>query len=168
MTGAETTNATQVVGGNTVTNQPVVVVTSEGLQAPVRRMIAMELQPIISTTTSTNTVVTDPFADAAHGKSSVELIGNAWTDSYNSNNGPYNVNGNRGHHGDVSTDSIANGAVSVGPNSTVDGQALVGAGGDPATGIVNQGTITGTTGTEPSAFALPLSTIPSGLTNLGP
>jgi hypothetical protein len=167
VTGAETTNATQVVGGNTVTNQPVLVVTSEGLQAPVRRMIAMELQPIISTTTSTNTVVTDPFADAAHGKTSVELIGNAWTDSYDSAVGSYNVSGNKGHKGDVSTDSIANGAVSVGPGSTVDGQALVGAGGNPATGIVNQGTITGATGTEPSAFALPLSTIPPAVTNLG-
>ena len=141
VTGAETTNATQLVGGNTVTNQPIVVVTSEGLQAPVRRMIAMELQPIISTTTSTNTVVTDPFADAAHGRSWVELIGNAWTDSYNSNNGQYNVGGNRGHHGDVSTDSTANAAITLTTGSTVDGQAIVGPGGDPATGIDNQGAL---------------------------
>ena len=168
VTGAETTNATQVVGGNTVTNQPILLVTSEGLQSPVRRMIAMELQPIISTTTATNTVITDPFADAAHGKSSVNVIGNAYTDSYDSALGPYNVSGNKGHHGDVSTDSIANNAITVLPGSTVDGQAIVGPGGDPVTGINNQGTITQGTGTEPSAFALPLSTIPTGVTNQGP
>ncbi len=167
VTGAETSNATQVVSGETVTNQPILVVTSEGLQSPVRRMIAMELQPVISTTTATNTVVTDPFSDAAHGKDSVNLIGNAYTDSYDSAVGPYNVSGNKGHHGDVSTDSTANNAITVLPGSAVDGQALVGPGGDPVSGINNQGTITGTTGTEPSAFALPLSTIPSGVTNQG-
>ncbi|RPI09891.1 MAG: hypothetical protein EHM71_04905 [Zetaproteobacteria bacterium] len=155
------------MSGTSVTNQPLLVVTAEGLKGPVRRMIAMELRPVVSTTTATNTVVHNPFAAAAHGRSSVELIGNAWTDSYNSANGAYNTNGNRGHHGDVSTDATDPGVIIVNPNSTVDGQALVGPGGDTSTAIVNQGTITQGTGTQPSTFNLPLSIVPDGVTNQG-
>jgi hypothetical protein len=167
LTGADTTAASQTVGTSTVFNQPVLIITSEGIQGPVRRMISMELQPVVATTTTTTEVIHDPFADAAHGVAGVELIGNANTDSYDSRDGPYNVNGNRRSNGDVSTDSVAAGAISVAPGSIVDGQAIVGPGGDTSTAIVNQGTITQGVGTEPAAMNLPLSTIPANLTNLG-
>jgi hypothetical protein len=175
LTGSETAASTKVVGGNTYNNMPILWITSEGVQGKVRRMIQMQLNPIINTTssTTTTTVVTDPFNDAAHGKVSVTLIGNALTDSYNSNNGPYDPSSNKNHNGDVSTDSIAAGAISLGTNTYVDGQALVGPGGDPATGVSGE-TTTGTPnpsggiGNEPNAWNIPAATIPAtGVTDLG-
>lgn len=168
ITGAETTSASQVVGGTTVNNPPILVVTTEGIQGSVRRMISVEYQPIVSTTTTTNNVITDPFANAGHSTSTVTLTGNAYTDSYDSRLGAYNVNGNRGSNGDISTDSTAVGAITIDLNSTVNGDVLVGPGGNTATGVVNAGTITGTTTTEPSTWNLPLSTIPTGVVNQGP
>ncbi len=169
-TGADTTTTSWVDGGGTtIYNPPILIVTAEGIQSSVRRQISAEYQPIVSTTTSTNTVVTDPFGSAVHGKSTVFITGNATTDSYDPRIGPYG--GTNVHHkGDVSTDSVAAAAVTVNPNSTVDGSAAVGPaslGGDPATGINDQGTITGATTTEPSLWNLPLSTIPAGVTNQG-
>jgi len=168
LTGQATTVASQVVGGNTVYNPPMLVVTAEGIQGPVRRMISPNFRPIVSTTTTNTDVITDPFKNAIHAKGTVELVGNAWTDSYNSTNGPYNLAGNRGNNGDVSTDGTAAGIVTVTSGGTVDGDAIVGPGGNPATAINNNGTITGTTGVEPAAQNLPLSSIPAGLVNQGP
>ena len=175
LTGSETTSTTKVVGGNTYNNMPVLLITSEGVQGKVRRMIQMQLNPIINTTSSTTTtpVVTDPYNDAAHGKTSVTLIGNAITDSYNSNLGPYNPSTNKGHKGDVSTDSTADGAISLSSNSSVDGQALVGPGADPSAGVSGETTgpppnPTQGIGNEPNAWNMPPATIPAtGVTDLG-
>ncbi len=164
--GTETTSASQIVGGVTVYNPPIVVVTAEGIQGSVRRMISVEYQPIVAPTTTTTTVVTDPLGNAAHGKGAISLIGNAWTDSYNSNNGAYNVGGNRYANGDISSDGTTGSIISVASNSTVNGKAMSGPG-SVAGAIQNSGTITGTQGTEPSPWNLPLSTIPAGVTNLG-
>ncbi len=169
VTGAETTSASQVVSGTTVYNPPLIVVTTEGIQGSVRRMISMEFQPIVSTTTSTNTVTTDPFSDAAHGVGPVTLSGNAVTDSYDSRLGAYNVSGNRGTNGDVSTDSTAVAAVTLGSNNSINGGVLIGPGGNTVTGVVNTGgTITGSVGTEAATWNLPLSSIPTGVSNQGP
>ena len=167
VTGAETTSASQVVSGTTVYNPPLIMVTTEGIQGSVRRMISMEFQPIVSTTTTTDDVVTDPFANAAHGTGAITLIGNGDTDSYDSRLGAYNVSGNLGTNGDISTDSTAVAAITIDPNSTVSGDVLVGPGGNTSTGVVNAGTITGTTSTEPSTWDLPLSSIPTGVVNQG-
>ncbi len=168
VTGAETTSASQVVSGTTVYNPPLIVVTTEGIQGSVRRMISMEFRPIVSTTTTTNSVVTDPFKHAAHGKSSAALSGNAYTDSFDSSQGPYNITTNRGVNGTISTDATTAGAITIAAGSTVNGSAEIGPGGTVATGIVNLGTITGTTGPESAAWNMPLSTIPAGVTNQGP
>jgi hypothetical protein len=169
LTGQAITAASQVVGGNTVHNPPMLVVTAEGIQGSVRRMIRPDFWPIVSTTTTTTDIITDPFKNAIHAKNSVELVGNAWTDSFDSRNGQYNVGGNRGSNGDVSTDSIAAGAISVAPNSTIDGDAIVGPGGNPAVAINNNGTITGcTTCVEPAAQQLDPTKIPDYLVNQGP
>jgi len=165
--GAETTSATQLVGTLTVNNPPIIVVTAEGIQASVRRMISLEYQPIVAPTTTTTTVVTDPFGNAGHGKSGVSLIGNASTDSYNSNNGAYNVGGNLYANGDISSDATTGNTIDIGPNSEVHGKAMAGPGANIAAAIHNQGLITGTQGTEPSTWSLPLSTIPAGVTNSG-
>jgi hypothetical protein len=144
------------------------VVTAEGIQGSVRRMVSPNFRPIVSTTTTNTDVITDPFKNAIHARNTVELVGNAWTDSFDSRNGPYHPINNKGHKGHVSTDGIAAGIITVETNSTVDGDAVVGPGGNVAVAINNSGTITGSQGTEPGAQNLPLSSIPAGLVNQGP
>ncbi len=166
VTGKATPVASFTVGGTTVNNQPMLVVTAEGIQGSVRRMISPNYRPIISP---------PPFKKAIHAKNKVEMVGNAWTDSYNSdmkdangNSIPYNQNGNRGFKGHVSTDSIATGAIYLETNSTINGDALVGPSGNPAVAIVNYGTITGQQTTEPTAQILDPTTIPQGCGDQGP
>lgn len=166
-TGQASTAASQIVSVNTVYNPPLLTVTAEGIQGQVRRMITPQLQPIVSTTTTTTDVVTNPFANALHARGSIGLVGNAWTDSYDSRQGAYNQGGNRGHKGDASTDATTAGAVSLNTNTTIDGNVAVGPGGDPATAINAAGTITGTRSAENAAWNMPLSTIPAGATNGG-
>jgi hypothetical protein len=168
VTGKATTVDSYMVGGTTVFNQPMLVVTAEGIQGSVRRMISPIFRPIVSTTTSTTDVITDPFKNAIHARNGVELVGNAWTDSYDSRNGLYHPTNNRGHKGHVSTDGVAAGVVTVNTNSSIDGDAIVGPGGNIAVAINNNGTITGIQGTEPAAQNLPLSSIPTGQINQGP
>jgi hypothetical protein len=168
VTGQPTTVTSQVLGGNTVYNPPMLVVTAEGIQGAVRRMISPNYRPIVSTTTTNTDVITDPFKNAIHARNTVELVGNAWTDSYDSRNGPYHPINNRGHRGHVSTDGIAAGIITVSSNSSIDGDAIVGPGGNVSTAVNNSGTITGLLGTEPGTQNLPLSSIPAGLINQGP
>ncbi|MBI4736691.1 MAG: hypothetical protein HY766_11670, partial [candidate division NC10 bacterium] len=168
ITGNETTSSSQVVGSTTVYNPPLLLVTTEGIQGSVRRMISVEYQPIVSTTTTTTDVITDPFGNAAHGVGPVTLTGNATTDSYDSRLGAYNVNGNLGTNGDISTDSTAGSAVTIEAGSTVNGDVQVGPGGNTSSAIQNNGTITGTTSTEATTWNLPLSSIPTGVVNQGP
>ncbi len=163
--------------GNNVVNQPILVVTAEGIKGSVRRMIAMEFLPVVPTTTTatpvstttTTTVVTDPFADAVHGVGDVTLTGNAYTDSYDSRNGAYNVGGNRHSHGDTSTDAAGPGAVSLSGNATINGDVQIGPGGNTSAGVQTTGnaTVSGTMSTESAVWNLPLTTIPAGVTNQG-
>lgn len=169
VTGQDTPLSSQVVNGTTVYNPPNLIVTTEGIQGAIRRMISMEFRPIIRTTTASNDVVTKPFNDAAHGGSGVTLSGGAYTDSYNSDSGAYTPSPsitNRGTSGNVSVDSTASGSVTVASGSAINGNVQVGPGGTSAA-VTNQGAITGTVTAESAAMNMPLSTIPSGVTNLG-
>ncbi len=152
-------------------SQPILTVTSEGIQKSVRRMISIELVPNIGSVTN------DPFADAAHGVTGVSLQGVTMTDSYNSvsvrtvrvvpqpqPHPPQIIGPSKG---DVSTDSIAAGAITTTANTVVNGQAIVGPGGDPSTGIAAGGTITGATSAAAQPWNLPAVTIPAGMTSLG-
>ncbi len=171
--GTETTTPSQTVNGQPVNNFPVLQVIVRGVAGQAQREVRLELQPIVQTTTTqtetTTTVVTNPFGDAAHGSDGVSLVGNAITDSYNSTNGPYNVNGNVGSNGNVGTDSAAAAAISLTGNAVVNGNAAVGPGGDTSTGITLTGSaaITGSSSVEAAAWTIPLSTIPAGVTNSG-
>jgi hypothetical protein len=166
--GTNTTLASEVdtTTGKTVYHPPILLVTAEGIQGTVRRMIQVEYQPIVKTTTTSDTVVTDPFSNAAHGQSSVTLIGNVQTDSYNSNNGAYNVGGNKGSKGSIGTDATAAGSISIDANAVINGNVYYGPGGSSST-VTNNGTVTGTIQAEPATWDMPLSTIPAGLTNSG-
>lgn len=171
LTGQATTVASQVVGGNTVYNPPMLVVTAEGIQGPVRRMISPNFRPIVNTTTTNTDVVTDPFKNAIHAKNGVVLDGGAWTDSYDSRNGGYKSGGCTPYcKGDTTTDSIAGGAINLTGLSTVDGSVAIGPGGNTSTAItLSPGSnITGSKDVETAAQNLPLSSIPAGVTNQGP
>ncbi len=168
VTGKATTVASTMVAGVTVNNQPMLVVTAEGIQGAVRRMISPNYRPIVSP---------PPFKKAIHAKNKVELVGNAWTDSYDSKYCAYNCvykdalgNNviNKGKKGHASTDSIAPGAIFLETNSTIDGDALIGPGGNPAVAIVNNGTISGQQTNEPAVQDLSLSNIPASCANQGP
>jgi hypothetical protein len=71
-------------------------------------------------------------------------ISSATVDSYDACAAPYDP-GNPGSNGDVGTNGTgcAGGCLAVGGGSTIDGDAAVGHGGDPALDIDNSGTITG-------------------------
>lgn len=61
------------------------------------------------------------FSSASVQKQTINITGSMLTDSYNSDNGSYNVNGNIGNKGNLQTDIGSNGAVNIGGNSTVNG-----------------------------------------------
>lgn len=169
VTGSEVTAASQTVGTQTVNNLPILLIASEGIQKNVRRMIQMQLNPIVIPVSTTTTEKVDPFTSGAHGKDKVELIGNAGTDSYDSSKGAYGP-GNKGHEGHVSTDATGNAVISIAPGSVVDGDAKVGPGGDISTAIEDKNYpngITGTAGTESATVSMPLVTVPAGVTSLG-
>ncbi len=71
---------------------------------------------------------THPFTYAGLSKSSLTMSGNGKTDSYDSAQGPYGGS-NKGSNGDVGTNGITAGAISLSGNATVKGDALTGPGG---------------------------------------
>ena len=173
LNGTETTASSQTVNGQPVNNFPVLVVTVRGVAGQAQREVRVELQPIVRTSTaqadSQSTVVTNPFGAGAHGATGVSLVGNAVTDSFNSTNGPYNVNGNRYGNGNISTDATGPAAIALTGNAQVNGSAAVGPNGDPSTGIAVEpnASITGARSAEASGWNTPLSSIPPGVTNQG-
>ena len=106
---------------------------------------------------------TGPFSFAAFGQIGVAMSGNGFTDSYNSSEGPYTW-ATRGTNGDVGTNSTAARAITLSGRVRVYGDAQVGPGGDPETGIRKSGRAT-VTGQESAADELkdmtPL-TLPNG------
>ena len=72
------------------------------------------------------------------GDFGVTLSGNGKTDSYNSSVGPYTW-ATHNTEGDVGTNSTNAGAISLSGNAKVYGDAQVGVGGDPDTGVTTSG-----------------------------
>ncbi len=108
------------------------------------------------------------FNFALFGDDSVTLTGNAMTDSYDSSEGSYNA-ATAGSEGDVGTNGIAAGSITLNGNARVKGDALIGSEGDPDTGITMTGNsvITGIQGTEDEEKDFPEVTIPEGVSNGG-
>jgi len=72
------------------------------------------------------------------GDLGVTLSGNGRTDSYNSSDGPYTW-ATHNTEGDVGTNATSAGAISLSGNAKVYGDAVLGPGGDPATGVTTTG-----------------------------
>ncbi len=108
------------------------------------------------------------FPFAMFGNQSVEMSGNAQTDSYDSSLGPY-APGTAGTAGDVGTNAVASGSVNLSGNARVKGNVTVGPGGNPNAVIQlsDNATITGTRASASTATPLPPVTIPGGVTNRG-
>ncbi len=93
------------------------------------------------------------FSKAIFSNSTYSNVGSGTTDSYDSEVAAYNA-ASAGSNGDVGTNAIADGAVSITGNAIIRGDVVVGTGGNPATVISSTGTITGTTSAASSATVL--------------
>lgn len=104
-----------------------------------------------------------PFGNALFAKQSIQIDGNAATDSYHSGTGVIGDKGNLG------TNGTSTGVIKLSGNARVRGNAVVGPGADVSTAIVvgDNAVIEGTKTAASSAVMLDSVEIPSGLTNLG-
>lgn len=112
------------------------------------------------------------FQFALFGDASVNVSGNAQTDSYDSSQGPYeddpaSPDYNKGQNGDIGTNGTDAGNVTVDGSIFIEGQVAVGPGVDDPTTIVtgyDPAFITGDPKvvSQPSAFPLPDVEIPPG------
>lgn len=105
------------------------------------------------------------FDFAVFAENTLTLTGTdkmASVDSYDSRLGPYTSGGS---DGDIGTNSIAAGAITLNGKTIVQGDALIGPSGDPDDGVDvgPNATITGTTGTltELQDYPTPSTTLPS-------
>ena len=111
----------------------------------------------------------DPlFRYAMFGGNSVSLIGNVFTDSYNSSQGPYNPT-TAGMEGDIGTNGTSAGNVTLTGNTWVKGDAFVGAGANPNSVITttDNAQISGIRDDLDTPSPLTPVTVPGGLTNRG-
>lgn len=108
-------------------------------------------------------VSNSPFNNSLFAKTSIEMNGNAVTDSYDSRTGVV------GSNGDVATNGTAAGAITLTGNAKVKGDAVVGPGADLSTAISldKKTVIEGTQSVASSAVTLDSVQIPSNLTNQG-
>ena len=108
-----------------------------------------------------------PFQWALFGTDQVKARGNVQTDSFNSSQGSYEAT--HGSNGDLGTDATANKSIEVRGHSLINGDAFIGEGGDPATGIRVSGSsvITGEQAPAIQTYVFPTPEPPSGVENLG-
>ncbi|MBI3320951.1 MAG: hypothetical protein HYZ91_01635, partial [Candidatus Omnitrophica bacterium] len=121
------------------------------------------------------------FQFALFGDSNINVSGSAFTDSYDSTHGPYNNDPNSpgynlSHHGDIGTNSVITGGVTIGGSIFIDGQVAVGpevsnpasvvSGYDPVfiTGGTSPPTDTQDVVSQPTVFPMVSVSVPAGLT----
>ena len=113
------------------------------------------------------------FQYAVFGGQALNVSGSAQTDSYDSRLGPYNedpANGpiNAAHAGDVGTNAVTTGAVTLGGSYFIDGQVVVGPNvSDPAAIVSGESSsfITGDPmlASAPATFPMPPVSVPVGM-----
>ena len=107
------------------------------------------------------------FDWAFFGDEGVELKNSALIDSYNSEDGPYDPD-DPGSSGDTGTNSIESGSITLKTDAKIDGDAVIGEGGDIETSIDNKGTITGEESAADSQVELPENPpVPENLADKG-
>lgn len=108
------------------------------------------------------------FTYALFSGTSIQMSGNAGTDSYDSRVGPYTEQTSRSN-GDMGTNSTRAGFVMLSGNVKITGDATVGPNGNPNTVITTSGNvqITGTQTAASSLLPLPPVQVPADLTNSG-
>jgi len=119
-----------------------------GIQRQVQAQIAKQSQ--------------SPFTCAVFGKNSVSVSGNGKTDSYNSNQGAYGSL-NVGSNGDIGTNGVVAGAITLSGNAKVYGDTATGPGGTVVIG--GNAAVYGAT-THDSTKSLPSVVVPTTLTSL--
>lgn len=104
------------------------------------------------------------FNNALFAKKSIQMDGNAVTDSYDSRTGVV------GSKGNVGTNGTSDGAIKLSGNARVKGNAVAGVGADVESAIVvtDQAVIEGTKSAASSSATLDPVQIPENLINLGP
>ena len=107
---------------------------------------------------------------AIFSDTNIQINGNAEarTDSYDSRKGSY-ASQTPGTNGNVGTNAIGVGSISLSGNVNIGGSVVVGPGGDPATVITETANVViqGSTGAAPTTTILNPVVVPSNLTNLG-
>jgi hypothetical protein len=96
-----------------------------------------------------------PFEYAIFGTDGVELKSSATVDWYNNDDDDAPMK--------IGTNSIESGAVKLGSSATINGDVMVGPGGDLDVAISNSGTITGSTGVSTQTHELEAITVPTWL-----
>ena len=155
----------------------VIVETPNSLQPTVKRITATGHSPSNLSTSyaysNRQVVAHENFTQSGGGfglfsSTSVQMSGNAGTDSFDSRNGPYNPSQPRSN-GHVGTNTIQAGYVMLSGNVHIGGNVVVGPGGNPSRVIVTSGNvrIDGSRTAAPSLRVLDPVVIPSSLTNLG-
>lgn len=109
----------------------------------------------------------NPFTFAAFGDEGVVLSGQGDVDSYNSSVASYDP-ANPGSNGDVGTNATSNGVISLSGQAEVKGDAVVGPGGDPTTGVTTSGqsSVSGSKSAADSAKDMTPKSDPGGGTPL--
>lgn len=104
-----------------------------------------------------------PFEDAVFADSKITVESNTIVDSYDSSLGPYGGT-NIGQAGDVGSNAIGAGTITVRSNAQVHGDAAVGPGGNPSTDIIldSNAQITGSSGAISQPKDLTPATFSSG------
>lgn len=93
----------------------------------------------------------------------IELKKDTWIDAFNSNYGPYGVDGNFGQDALLTTNAIAPGAIKLDKKAFVRGDVLVGVGGTPSEVIDNSGIITGAQRAADENYEMPSLSLPEDL-----
>ncbi len=99
-----------------------------------------------------------PFEAAIFTQNGITLYNSAEVEGYN-----YGEDENKLQ---IGTNSTQSGAITIKNSATVDGDVVVGMGGNPSDVIDNNGTITGQTNTLPQEYDMPPITVPNWLLSL--
>ena len=104
----------------------------------------------------------NPWLYGFFGDQGVDFGGTSLVDSYDSCAGPYDDPLNSGSNVTVGTNATGVDALTLSVNSVLNGNAVVGLGGDPTTDITVNGAITGTTSAMSAPRDMTPETMPTG------